>query len=363
VSSLRLALDEGQRDLRAREQEATTLEARLASLEELASSRAEFGDAARMVLREANGRVGQQGAVADYLDVEPAYERAVEAGLGELLQYVVVERHTHAAEGLSLVRGADAGRCGFVVVGDARVDRTGDGPRADGVRPVTEVARVSGPHAQTIHGLLAGVYVAESFDRAVAFAGEHGVPVATRDGDVLRGRHLVAGGARAESRGILATKREIRDLRARVAVDRAALTVAAEGVTRLQDDLGVASAAQSALQDAQHHEEKALVGHEARVGRALEARERHARRAEVIALEERRAGEERQALDARQHEAAASIASLETEQRQAEERLADAQRRLAERRDVVSALAGRVAEVSGLHAGLVERVTAVRAEV
>ena len=67
------------RDVRTREQELAGIEARLASLEELAASRAEFGDAARMVLVQANGHVGQQGAVADYLDVDSRYERAVEA--------------------------------------------------------------------------------------------------------------------------------------------------------------------------------------------------------------------------------------------------------------------------------------------
>ena len=46
------------------------LEARLASLEELVATRGEFGDAARMVLVQANGHVGQQGAVADYLEVD-----------------------------------------------------------------------------------------------------------------------------------------------------------------------------------------------------------------------------------------------------------------------------------------------------
>ena len=51
------------------------IEARLRSLEELASSRAEFGDAARMVLVQANGHVGQLGAVADYLEVEPLRAR------------------------------------------------------------------------------------------------------------------------------------------------------------------------------------------------------------------------------------------------------------------------------------------------
>ena len=67
------------RDVRTREQELAGIEARLASLEELAASRREFSDAARMVLVQANGRVGQQGAVADYLDVDGRYERAVEA--------------------------------------------------------------------------------------------------------------------------------------------------------------------------------------------------------------------------------------------------------------------------------------------
>ena len=55
--------------VRAREQELAGLEARLKSLEELEAARAEYGDAARAVLAQANGRVGQQGAVADYLEV------------------------------------------------------------------------------------------------------------------------------------------------------------------------------------------------------------------------------------------------------------------------------------------------------
>ena len=62
--------------MRSGEQDLAGLEARLASLEELVSTRGEFGDAARMVLVQANGHVGQQGAVADYLEVDGRYERA-----------------------------------------------------------------------------------------------------------------------------------------------------------------------------------------------------------------------------------------------------------------------------------------------
>src|SRR5262249_34795614 len=66
------------RMVRSREHELAGLEARLRSLQELQAARAEYGDAARAVLAQANGKVSQQGALADYLDVEPGYERAVE---------------------------------------------------------------------------------------------------------------------------------------------------------------------------------------------------------------------------------------------------------------------------------------------
>ena len=46
------------------------LEARLTSLEELQAARAGFGDAPRAVLAQANGKVNQQGAIADYLEVD-----------------------------------------------------------------------------------------------------------------------------------------------------------------------------------------------------------------------------------------------------------------------------------------------------
>ena len=122
----------------AREQELAALEARLASLEELDAARAGYSDGARAVLAEANGHVGQQGAIADYLEVDPGYERAVEACLGDLVEHVVVERAEHAAAGLELLRERHAGRCGFIVtsaVGSGRrvqPHRTGRRPRASG---------------------------------------------------------------------------------------------------------------------------------------------------------------------------------------------------------------------------------------
>ena len=352
------------RDVRAREQDVAALEARLASLEELAASRADFSDAARTVLVQANGHVGQQGAVADYLEVDSRYERAVEACLGELLQYVIVDRHDQAEAGLSLVREHDAGRCGFVVVDPGS---NGYHPRemlrAPGIVPVSEVLRVQGPHAITISKVLPEAYVAESFTQAVAFSHETPAIIATLDGDVLRGPHLVTGGTKVESRGILATRREIKELRDRVARERETVIRLTAEVAQLELAMAQASSAIASMQDEEHEQEKVIVAYEAQLARRDEDTTRLERKADVIALERRRAEEERSILDARRLEAEASIVRLEAEHRDHDDRLARAQRTLSEARDAAGAIGAQAAEARAMHAGLVERAAALEADV
>jgi chromosome segregation protein len=352
------------REVRAREHELAGFQARLASLEELAASRAEFGDAARVVLVQANGHVGQQGAVADYLEVEGRYERAVEACLGDLLQHVIVERHDQAAAGLSLVREHDAGRCGFVVIDPGSNGyHPREALRVPGIVPVSDVLRIQGPHSATIAKVLPEAYVAETFDQAVAFSRQSAAPVATLDGDVVRGPHLVSGGAKVESRGILATRREIKELRERLTADRETLSRLAEEASALELAIAQATSAIAALHAEQHRQEKEIVAHEAQLARAGEDALRLDRKAEVVGLERRRAEEELAALDARRAEAEASIGRTEAEQRQAEERLSHAQRRLADARETVAALSSRAAEARASHAGLIERAAALAAEI
>ncbi len=105
--------------LREREHDVARLSARLASLEELDLARAGFTEAARAVLADASLAVQSQGAVADFIEVDRGYEKAVEALTGELLQHVVVPSHADAARGVDILRAQGAGRCGFLVAGDA----------------------------------------------------------------------------------------------------------------------------------------------------------------------------------------------------------------------------------------------------
>jgi len=312
------------------------------------------------VLVEANGAVNQQGAIADYLEVEAGYERAVEACLGDLIEHVVVERPEHAAAGFRLVRDAGAGRCGFLVTSAIDEPAAGGGalsvqPMPDGLVALSSVVRVNGPFGAAIRRAIGEAAIARSYDGAADSSRITPLPVATLDGDLFRGPHLVSGGARAESRGILETKREIKELRGRIAADRDALFRLTQETTELEAAIAQASNAVAALNAEYHRHEKAAVAYAAQLSHAADEESRLAHKGDQLARERRQAEEERDALDRRQDEARASIGELEIAQRQADERLSVAQRRLFEAREALEDLGRRAAEAGAAHAALVER--------
>jgi chromosome segregation protein len=361
LASARIEHEWRARSVRAREHELAGLDARLKSLEELEAARAGFGDAPRAVLAQANGQVGQMGAIADYLDVDAGYERAVEACLGDLLQHVIVERPEHAAAGFQLVREQSAGRCGFLVTSAA------SGAGAERARPgliaLSSIVRVNGPHASAIRQAMGEAWIAGSYSAAAAASLATEAPIATREGDVFRGPHLITGGSRGDARGILETKREIRELRGRIASEREALGGLAEETAGLEGTIAHASNAIAAL-NAEHHKlEKGVVGHDLQLQRASDEAARLAQKGEQLARERRQAAEERDGLDRRQEEARASIARLEYDQRSADEQLTVAQRRLFEAREASDDLSRRAAEAGATHAALVERASALGVEV
>ncbi|HET7033312.1 MAG TPA: hypothetical protein VFJ48_09320, partial [Casimicrobiaceae bacterium] len=359
------------RMVRSGEHELAGLDARLKSLEELHARRAEYGDAPRTLLAQANGKVGQRGAVADYLEVEAGYERAVEACLGDLLQHVIVELPEHAAAGFDLIREQQAGRCGFLIAGVANPDggalpASANGssePAPDGLVALGSVVRVNGPYADVIRRATGDAWIAQSYDGAFAATTVTSLPVATMAGDVFRGPHLVSGGTPQETRGILETKREIKDLTARIAEERERLFRLAEETAGLEAVIAQASNAIAVLLTDHHGHEKTMVALDAQLQRASEDAARIAQKREQLSRERRQAEEERDALERRQEEAYASIVRLEHEQRHAEELLTAAQRRLMESREAAEGLNRRAAEAGAAHAAMVERAVGLAADV
>ena len=89
------------------------------------------------------------------------------------------------------------------------------------------------------------------------------------EGDLFRGPHLVSGGDRAEARGILETKREIKDAARSHRADRdVAGPPRRRTPRRSRRVIAHASSAIAALNAEHHRQEKAVVGHEAQLQHA-----------------------------------------------------------------------------------------------
>jgi chromosome segregation protein len=350
--------------MRSREQDLAGLVARLASLEEIDAARTGYGDAARLVLASAAVEIGHLGSVADYLEVDARHERAVEACLGDLLQHVIVRTHQHAAAGLDFVRRETAGRCSFLVLesGGPAPGPAALNERLAGLVPLDTVLTTSGPYADSIRAAIGRIWIAESFDEAAQAAGATGASVVTVAGDVFHGGCLVTGGDRAEARGILATKREIKELRDRIEAERNAVGGLAVEIAALDSTISQAVGALADLSARFHEQEKAILGFDLQLARANEEIERLARKADLLATERRQADEERRGLEERQVEAREFIARLETEQKEADERFDLAQRALQAAREAAQERSQRAAEARAVHAGLKERAAGLAVE-
>ena len=347
--------------MRAREHELAAIEARVASLEELAAGRADYEEAARAVLG-ASDRLPHCGAVADHLEVERAHERAVEAGFGDLLQYVVVRTREDALAGVALATAEDAGRCGFLIC-ERETTAGAASPPHPALRPLADVVRIDGPGADVVRRVAGRRWLAPSVDVAAEAAGATRDAIVTPDGMVFRGPDILHGGLKQGARGLLAAKREVRELREQIVTETAAVGRLTDELAAIEETATRAEEALDALRAEEHALEKTLVEIDMREGRLDDEKTRLTERLALVESEHRQATEERDGLHAKEAEARTSIERLEAEQRSADERFMDAQGRLLEARDSVDTLGTRVTDAKAEHAALEERAAALEADV
>jgi len=112
---------------------------RLTSLEDLDAHHAYYSDAVQQVLsREQGTRLNALGTLADFVEVEPQYERLIESLFARELQSVLVPTIDDALAGVSYIKSEGLGRGAFLVVGlhgaeEDDGDARGDDPETSGL--------------------------------------------------------------------------------------------------------------------------------------------------------------------------------------------------------------------------------------
>ena len=192
-------------------------QARLASLRSLAENFEGFKIGVRTVMKAADlearrsGRI--KGLVADIIQVEPRLEHALEAVLGEKLQYIIVESQSDGKEAIEYLKARVKGRSSFVPLSELN-GRAGNGG-AKGLPLLKDLVRVSDDYRPVVEALLGNTALVEDLDQAISVWSSNGkhACLVTPDGDMIDLHGIISGGKAAQSsHGIFSRKREIQEL-------------------------------------------------------------------------------------------------------------------------------------------------------
>src|SRR6266849_5204028 len=219
---------QGQEGLRVRAQEALALlrvslaakESALDSLLRLEREREGYGSGVRSLFsgHGAAAVAGIIGTVADLLDVPAGLEAAVEAVLGDRLQWVIVDRFEQGRAALSYLEREGAGAATLLALETLR-GSAATPPLDDDPEIMWADRLIGGPRPELVRHLLGRVGVVRHLDAAEALWRRNGVVATyvTRAGEVLSPAGALTGGRRDGERhvneqSLLGRKRAIRQL-------------------------------------------------------------------------------------------------------------------------------------------------------
>ena len=271
----------------------------LDALERLEREREGYGAGVRaMFAHNGAGELsGVVGTVADLLEVPNGLDEAVEAVLGDRLQWVVVERFEHARAALGYLEREGAGSATLLPL------ETLPSPAAlpEDSGEVSWAARlVGGPRPALLHHLLGRVGVVAHLDQAETLWRRNGVVATyvTRSGEVLSPTGRLTGGHRDGERqsndhSLLGRKRAIRQLSEEIAELGRGVAAAAARVESVEAEVTRLRTYLEGLQSNYQAQESARLSGEKDLESVLREADRVSRHLETLSAETEQLGGER----------------------------------------------------------------------
>jgi chromosome segregation protein len=219
---LKISLDLLERELMVRRDEVSKKKSRLHSLQELEAQFAGYGQGVRNIFLAETFKGRFPGVVADMLEVGEAYELALEAALGEKLQYVVCSGEEDAKAAVSYLKKSSGGRCSLLPK-----DVSPSLPRQipAGVDRLLDKIAVRAGYQEAIGLLLNDFFLADDFSTALSHSRKYPhLAFVTPGGEVAGWGGIVNGGStEVAQQGLVHKKREIKDLVREVSTAETAL--------------------------------------------------------------------------------------------------------------------------------------------
>ncbi|HEY8487726.1 MAG TPA: chromosome segregation protein SMC, partial [Thermaerobacter sp.] len=350
------------RDAQQLRQQAGEAGSRLRVLEEMERDHEGFFAGVRAVLagRDAGEPAFRDvvGAVAELIRVEPHLERAVEVALGPGLQNLITRTAAGAEAAIEALKRARAGRATFLPLDTIRPAAPAEADRHLDRQPgavawAIDAVQFDPSLRPALAHLLGRILIAEDLPAARRLAAASGqrYRIVTLDGDVIHPGGAMTGGhdnRRQESAGLLARRRQVEALRARIEQLAAALAQAEERRRRAEE---AASRAAAALEEARRRRQQEAVAR-ARLEQQRQAAAQQRRQVEATALDLQAELDELASAAGPEEAAAGQVEAAEERARQAAAAVAAAEAAVREARarrdEAAAALARATARVEGL---------------
>ncbi|MBW2479413.1 MAG: chromosome segregation protein SMC [Deltaproteobacteria bacterium] len=152
--------------------------------------------------------------MADIIEADQAYETAIEAVLGESLQYIIVKDQQTSIQAIDYLQHHGAGRSGFIPISSVKP------VASDETRPLPSDGRllnhikVKSGYEKIAQIIIGDVILTETIEEAIALYNKNGTfkRIVTKNGDVITHQGILVGGSKDKLSGILAKKNEIKAL-------------------------------------------------------------------------------------------------------------------------------------------------------
>ena len=156
------------------------------------------------------------GLVADHIEVPREYETAVEAVLGEKLQYVVVKSQEDGVRAIDYLKSSSRGRGTFVPLAVRNYSNSSQAEHLRETVRLVEQVRVHDEFKEIVAYLLGDVLLISSLSTGISLWRQNGFggTFVTPEGDIINSQGILTGGSSAKGeRSLLANKREIGELK------------------------------------------------------------------------------------------------------------------------------------------------------
>jgi chromosome segregation protein len=231
-AEIKKMLEEKSEEIEENKNRLSNVNSRIDVLTELSKKHDGISMGAKNIINSAKWQDNVKGLVAEFIDTDKEYERAVGAALGETLEGVIVDSGNSIISIVESLKNESKGVACFIPYNLKRTKNN----ELDGVfskksfvnhvfsssqntpKLLSSFVRVKGNNKELIENLLSNVYVVENLNQAIECwykaSNYTNFMIVTKEGDVLKGNGVVKGGSKQSlATNILERKREIASLK------------------------------------------------------------------------------------------------------------------------------------------------------